>query len=61
MKDRTMKKISKKTGLMWRKDIKKWRAFILIGGTYQFLNYYDSELEAATAFNEALKRLKARL
>ena len=56
MKDRTMKKLSKKTSIVWDNDMKKWRAAILIGATYQFLNYYDCELEA-TAFNEALKRL----
>ena len=52
-----MKKVSRKTGIVWDNDMKKWRAAILIGATYQFLNYYDSELEAASGFNEALKRL----
>jgi hypothetical protein len=52
-----MKEISKRTGIVWNKDIKKWRAAILIGATYQFLHYYDSELEAAAGFNEGLKRL----
>jgi len=52
-----MKRVSKKTGIVWSEDVKKWRAAILIGATYQFLNYYDSELEAASGFNEALKRL----
>jgi hypothetical protein len=61
MKDRTMKKVSKKTSIVWDNDVKKWRAAIQIGATYQFLHYYGCELEAAAAFNEALKRLKARL
>ena len=56
-----MKKVSKKTGIMWSEKAQKWRAAILIGATYQFLHYYGCELEAAAAFNEALKRLKARL
>tara|TARA_R110000796_G_scaffold18033_4_gene54988 strand:+ start:1987 stop:2151 length:165 start_codon:yes stop_codon:yes gene_type:complete len=52
-----MKEISKTTGVTWSEKVQKWRASILVGATYQFLQYYDSELEAAEGFNKALKNI----
>lgn len=45
-------------GVTWRKDRKKWRANIcLMDGTKKHLGYFESELDAAKAYDEAALKL----
>lgn len=47
---------SRFVGVMFHATKKKWRAAISILGTKRVLGYYDSEIEAAKAYNEIAKR-----
>ena len=46
---------SKYTGVYWNKNAKKWKAQIKINGKQKHLGYFNSELEAAEAYKNALK------
>ena len=43
-------------GVKWSVPADKWMASITIGATYHFLDYFDLELEAAYAYQDALKK-----
>jgi hypothetical protein len=47
---------SRYVGVMWHKTKKQWRAAISIMGNKRVLGYFDSELEAAEAYNEVAKK-----
>jgi hypothetical protein len=42
---------SKFVGVMWHVTKKKWRAAISIEGSKKILGYFNTELEAALAYN----------
>ena len=42
---------SKYTGVSWDTGAKKWRAQIMINGKKKFLGYFETEKEAAKAYN----------
>ena len=42
-------------GVCWHKQYSKWVARIMVDGTKQHLGYFDSELEAAAAYNRAAR------
>lgn len=46
------------TGVSWIKRAKKWRALIKINGKLNHLGYFTSELEAAEAYQTALRAIK---
>lgn len=46
--------LSKYTGITFRKDVNKWRAYINIDGVQKHLGYYDSEEDASDAHEMAL-------
>jgi hypothetical protein len=48
---------SKYTGVYWSKQNKKWMARIGINGKQNYLGYFTSEIEAAQAYQKALKSL----
>ena len=43
-------------GVCWHKHIKKWAAYIRVGGKRIHLGYYTNKLEAAEAYNEAARK-----
>jgi len=43
-------------GVSWHKDNKKWRANIASNGKDIHLGYFNNELDAAIAYNNALKK-----
>ena len=47
--------VSKYTGVTWSKQQKKWRAGITINGNRKVLGFFAKELEAAAAYQVALK------
>ena len=49
-------KSSKFKGVRWHKRNKKWIASIQIMGRSKHLGYYDNEVEAAQAYNEAAQK-----
>ena len=48
---------SKYKGLSWKKKTKKWSACIKRAGIYKHLGYFESEIEAAKAYDAAAKIL----
>ena len=48
---------SKYTGVNWSKRANKWRANIIIKGKQEHLGYFNDELEAAKAYQNALKNI----
>ena len=51
------RKSSKYTGVCWEKRRCKWMSRIHIGGKTKFLGYFTNELEAAEAYQTALKNV----
>lgn len=49
-------KASRFKGVYWSKQKRKWHARIFIGGRNIHLGFYDSEEDAARAYNEAAKK-----
>lgn len=47
------KKSSKFKGVSWRRDCKKWRAYIALNKKIKHLGYFDDEKDAAMAYNRA--------
>ena len=52
-----LKSTSKYTGVSWNKRDKKWRSYIYINGKLKHLGYYESELEAHEAYQNALNNI----
>lgn len=50
------KKSSKHKGVCWSKNKRKWQASIEANQKKPFLGYFDLEIEAAAAYNNAAKR-----
>lgn len=53
-----MGKTSRFRGVSWYPRTQKWRASLGCGGKSITLGYFDDELEAARAYNNALSRYK---
>jgi len=47
---------SKYHGVTWQKSIKKWQAQIRINGIQTIIGYFNDEIEAAKAYDEAAKK-----
>ena len=45
--------VSRYKGVYWKKDMKKWAACIKSGGKRKHLGYFDNEVEAGRAYDEA--------
>jgi hypothetical protein len=50
-------KSSQYTGVIWYKNLNKWRASITINGKSTHLGYFMSEKEAAKAYSDKLKEV----
>jgi hypothetical protein len=53
----TTNKTSQYTGVIWYKNLNKWRASITINGKSMHLGYFMSEKEAAKAYSDKLKEV----
>jgi len=53
-----IKSISKYTGVSFRSDRNKWRAYISINGKTKHLGMFNTEFQASKAYKKALKDLK---
>ena len=51
-------KTSKYIGVTWKKQNKKWRAQIKTNGVPEHIGYFDTETEAAIAYQEKLEYYK---
>jgi hypothetical protein len=49
---------SQYVGVCWKEDRRRWRALITINGKQKELGLYQSELDAAAAYQKALKSLQ---
>jgi hypothetical protein len=50
---KTKEQTSKYKGVTWKKEKSKWRAYICVDRKQIHLSYYNSEAEAAKAYNIA--------
>jgi hypothetical protein len=53
---RNVKCRSKYTGVSWQKPLEKWRASITFSGKWMHLGYFEQEVEAAKAYDEAARK-----
>ncbi len=60
MNMRKSKGSSKYKGVHWRKDSKKWRAYIMLNYKQTHLGFFNDETEAAKAYNDKAKELFGR-
>lgn len=44
---------SKYKGVSWRADCRKWKVHLSVAGEYKHVGSFDSEIEAAEAYNGA--------
>jgi hypothetical protein len=51
---------SKYKGVSWKKEYKKWQAQIYVNGQFKFLGYFEDEIQAAKAYDEAAKKYYGR-
>ena len=51
---------SRYKGLCWDKRARKWSATIKRAGNYKYLGYFESEIEAAKAYDAAAKKLDGK-
>ena len=47
---------TKKLGATYNKATRKWRSFIRVNGKQIYLGFFDTEIEASNAYNEAVKK-----
>lgn len=52
---RKINRSSKYRGVSWRKREKKWQVIIRYSGKIKWLGYFESEIEAAKAYNEFIQ------
>lgn len=51
---------SQYTGVSWNKEKRKWRSYIQVKSIRKHLGYFDTEIEAAKAYQEELSKIQTR-
>lgn len=49
---------SEYVGVYWNKHAKKWKAHIVVDGKQKYLGYFQEEIDAHNAYQEALKKIE---